>query len=336
MRSKRTLAVVLFAVFAVALLTGAVGPGHGGVAAASHGPEEANYTVVPMSDRSPGADNVRYGQRVVATAGIDLKTLEQTTATYEEGSWSSCGPSDGETFGIDRGNTMSGYQVDESLQSNVKSFSAGEDLFKVDYYGQDDFGSSTYLNQGDEFISVATCIDNPDEPGWYQISGTTSGVSESGERVTFGSESHYFWICNCENQDEAREQLGPPPSEPQSTPTPTATPTPDSGEASSQDDGSTDEDTDASENESPQQATATPTSTAADEATATATPVSTAAEAGSSGDDDTSAAGGVDMPTGEWDDHVLQTPTAAEGPGFGPAVALLGILGAVLLFRRRS
>jgi hypothetical protein len=207
MSLERGLVVVLTAALAVTLLTGAAAPDGGGGATASYGPEEANYTVVPLSDRSPGAENVKYGQRVVATAGTDLATLEETTATYEAGSWSSRGPSGGETFGVDRGSTLEGYEVDETLQNDVKTFSAGED----------DFGASTYLDDGDEFVSVAECIDNPDEPGWYRISGTTTGVTESGERVTFDSESHYFWICDCENEAEAHERLGPPPSEPPTT-----------------------------------------------------------------------------------------------------------------------
>ena len=86
MSLERGLVVVLTAALAVTLLTGAAALDGGGAATASHGPEEANYTVVPLSDRSPGAENVKYGQRVVATAGTDLATLEETTATYEAGS----------------------------------------------------------------------------------------------------------------------------------------------------------------------------------------------------------------------------------------------------------
>ena len=252
MSLERGLVVVLTAALAVTLLTGAAAPDGGGGATASHGPEEANYTVVPLSDRSPGAENVKYGQRVVATAGTDLATLEETTATYEAGSWSGCGPSDGETFGVDRGSTLEGYEVDETLQNDVKTFSAGED----------DFGASTYLGDGDEFVSVAECIDNPDEPGWYRISGTTTGVTESGERVTFGSESHYFWICDCENEAEARERLGPPPSEPQTTAAPM--PTPDGGDGAGTDDEQSDG-SDASGGRSGGPADPTPTEAAADD-----------------------------------------------------------------------
>jgi PGF-CTERM protein len=335
MRRKRGIVVAAAAVLAVATLAGAAPPGAVEVAGASHGPESANFTVEPMSDRSPGAENVRYGQRVVATAGTDLQTLEKTTATYEDGSFESCGPSDGETFGIDRGSTHAGYEIDHDLTRNVKSFTARADLLRVEFYDGDDFGSSTYMNDGDEFVSVSTCIDNPDEPGWYRISGTTTGVTDDGERVTFSTDSHYFWICDCETETEAREELGPPPSEPQRTTTPTPTATDDGGA----DDGDSGGGTDDAERESPKRTTVTPTNPpAGGEATATAESTDGPTDGWDDADDGTAAPtdGGTTTSTGEWDDHVLQTPTAAEGPGFGPAPALVAILATVGVLRRRG
>ena len=341
MTPERGLTFAFVAVLSVALLAGAAVPSGDGVVAASHGPEDGNYTVVPLDDRSPGATNVEYGQRVVAEAGVDLETLEETTATYEAGSWSQCGPDDGETFGIDRGNSRSGYQVDHSLEENVKSFSAGEDLFRVEYYGEDDFGSSTYLDDGDEFISVAKCIDNPDEPGWYRISGTTTGVTESGERVTYGSDSHFFWICDCEDEAEAREQLGPPPSEAGDEPTRTPTPTSEPTEDGSADGGSADGDSaggDSAEESQSRPVGDTPAPTAADDggpaATATDPTESTPAGAGGA-ESGTPTAPAERTPTEDWDDRVLNTPTSAEGPGFGPGVAVLALFGALLVVRRR-
>jgi PGF-CTERM protein len=335
MKPTRSVRLAATSLLMLAVLAGAVPLGVVGVADASHGPESANYTVEPMGDRSPGAESVRYGQRVVATAGTDLATLEQTTATYREGSFSSCGPNDGETFGIDRGSTQPPYGIDHDLQENVKSFTAREDLFKVEFYGENDFGASTHLDDGDEFISVATCLDNPDQPGWYRISGTTTGVTDSGHRVTFSTESHYFWICNCEDEADARQQVGPPPSEPRETATPTSGGT--DGDGS--DGGTADESgTDDAEQASPQLVSQTPTGTPPSDG-ATATPAATA-EPGDAQDD--TASDTADTPTArpashteEWNDHVLRTPTAAEGPGFGPVPALVAILAAVPLLGRR-
>lgn len=336
MQSARGIAIAITALLTVAVLGGGVPPGGVGVATASHGPGSPNFTVEPIGDRSPGAEDVRYGQRVVATAGTDLETLERTTATYGAGSFASCGPGDGETFGIDRGSTRPGYGIDHDLTENVKSFTAREDLFRVEYYGEDDFGSSTHFDDGDEFVSVSTCIDNPNEPGWYRITGSTTGVTDSGDRVTFSSDSHYFWICDCEDEAEARERLGPPPSESRQTATPTPTPAASAGNGTG--DGGAEGGTADSEQASPKRATATPTATVAG-GTATATGEATESagdtRGGDGGDTDGAPDGATGTPTGEWDDHVLETPTAAEGPGFGPAPALLAVLAAVHLLRRR-
>lgn len=296
----------------------------GGTAAASHGPDAANYTVEPM-DRTPGATNVKYGQIVVAQAGVDLETLEKTTAVYEEGSWANCGPDDGEVFGIDRGNTHDGYEIDESLENNVKRFSAGEDVFEVEFNGENDLGASTHFYDGDAFVSVAQCIDNPDEPGWYQITGTTTGVTKDGERVTFGGESHYFWIGDFENEQEAREELGPPPSEPQETPTPTPAPT---TETASGDDSDGDGDSEGAADDAETDETTASTATAAETATPTATATATAAGGAEETRTPTATAA-------EWEGQVVQTPTPGDGPGFGPIVAILALLAVSLLVRRR-
>lgn len=315
-----------------------------GVVGADHGEADADFTVEPMDDRSPGATDVKYGQVVVGQAGVDLETLESMEAVYEEGSWAGCGPDDSDVFGVDRGNTHDGYEVDEELQDNTKSFSAGEDVFRIEFYGEDDFGPSTHLDEGDAVVSVAKCIDNPDEPGWYQISGSTTGVTEDGERVTVSGTSHYFWVCDCEDETEAREELGPPPSEDGGTETP-ATPSgdDDSGDGSgdgSEDGGSTDgdsgeatstgggstEDSSAEEDASnggTEDASGTPEPTETMEAMG---------DADSSGS--TQAAANGDG-AGSWDSYRVQTPTPGTGDGFGGTVALLAFVGTALVFYRR-
>lgn len=314
---------VAAAVLALSMLVGSgvVLPLGHGVVTAGHGPADGDFTVEPMSDRSPGATDVKYGMIVVGTADVDYETLEKMTAVYEEGSFSRCGPGDSEVFGIDRGNTHNGYEVDESLEDNVKSFSAGENHFEVEFYDEEDFGSSTSLEQGDAIKSVATCMDNPDEPGWYQISGSTTGVTESGERVTIGSESHYFGICECQDEAEAREKLGPPPSEDDGTPTPT--PTPDSGStAGDTSGGDTTGNSAATQDQRQHEATPTPNAAAAGPTptpTGTAEPSSTPTDAAAS-----------------WDRHVVRTPTPGDGDGFGGVVGLVAVVGAALLARYRA
>ncbi len=333
---NRGLATVAATALVFALLAGAAAPG--GVVEARHDPADADYTVVPLGDRTPGATDVKYGQQVVATAGVDLETLERTTAVYEAGSWEGCGPQDGETFGVDRGATLDGYEVDESLQDNVKTFSAGEDLFEVEYNGEDDLGASTYLDDGDELISVAECIDNPDEPGWYRISGTTTGVTESGERVTFGSDSHYFYICDCEDEAEARQQLGPPPSEPQQTATPTPGPAAGDGDDANGDGDDANGDGDDGGQSDGRETATDPSDDEGDGPTATPTPTATEQsvdESGEGGEDGETGSTATPTRTEGWDDRVLRTPTAADGPGFGAGAAVVALAAAALLVGRR-
>ena len=294
-----------------------------GTAGASHGAGEANYTVEVLGDPSPGATGVRYGLRVVGRSGVDFETLTRTGATYEAGSWARCEATDGETFGVDRGATRGGYEIDETLQNNIKSVSSGEDDLVVEFNGDGDIGASTYLDDGDEVVSVTGCIDNPDEPGWYRITGRTSGVTADGEEATFRSVSHYFYICDCDDEAAAGRQLGPPPSEPQATVTPTPAPS-----------GNADDPADAAKgpatpgSEGPQMAMSTPTRMAAG-----STPTPTDA------DRSTEAAATPERTPAEdtdsWDEAVYSSPTKAEGSGFGFAAALAGLLAAVFVVVRR-
>lgn len=309
-------AVVVSALLAVA----------SGAASATHDPDEVDFTVTPLGDRSPGATDVKYGQTVVGTAGVDLETLTKTVAIYDGGSWSGCGPTDASVFGIDRGNTHDGYETDEELTNNVKSFSAGEDRLETEYNGEDDFGASTYFDDGDEFVSVADCIDNPDAPGWYRITGRTKGVTAEGETVTYGGQSHYFWICDCEDEASARQRLGPPPSEPDATPTPARTRTGTGTDAGP---------TDATADTPDRSAAATPTGTGV---ARTPTPDSDDGGRGTTSTRspaDTDSETATDAPDA-WSDVVYRTPTRRGGDGFGPIVALTALVVAALLVRTRA
>lgn len=308
---------------ALALLVAAGTMSVGSVGAA-HGPDAAEFTVEPIDDRTPGATNVEYGMRVVGGAGIDFETLRRTRAVFEAGSWASCSPGDAGEFGIDRGSTHEGYRTDEGLQENVKTFSAGEDVFETEYNGEEDFGPSTHLDDGDELVSVAKCPDNPDKPGWYQMTGSSTGITESGERVTYGGDSHYFWICECENDAEAREELGRPPSDS----TPTATPTAAEDTETDSDDGadSTGGADDSTAESGP--GSETPPDTATPEA----------AEASGQSPALTATATATATPTvdREWDDVVGRSPTPGGGDGFGVVVSVLALAATVVFLYRRG
>lgn len=92
--AARLLAALLVATAAVGGLAAAAGD-----ARADHG-GEANYTVVPR-DRQPGSDDATYSQFAVSPRDVDY--LDYIAATWYDGGFTGCGPSNAEVFGIDRG-----------------------------------------------------------------------------------------------------------------------------------------------------------------------------------------------------------------------------------------
>lgn len=318
--------VALLALVATAGAPLAEGPG--GLAAAGHEPATTNFTYTPLdrADRQPGAGDIRVG--TIGTSGpavdVDFETLLELRSVYEAGSWEGCGPTSSEVFGIDRGSDNPRYEVDERLADNVKSFSAGEDVFSAEFYDEDDIGQSTHLNAEDRVYSVIDCPNNPETAGWYQIdNASVTGRTASGEVRTVSAPSHYVWICDCEDAAAAREQLGPKPSA-DLTPTPTPTATEPAG--TPEPDGVGDAG-----------AGPTPTRTADREGSTTPTPSAPPAPGGTATPtrSPTGTVGGSPTASGtrppeDWDDY-LETPTVAAGPGFGPLSGLAAMAVAVLV-----
>lgn len=303
--------------------------------AADHG-SPSNYTVYPH-DRQPGMTDASYEQH--ATSPITIDYLDYIGATWKEGGFADCGATNSKEFGIDRGNDDPGRQTDHDLAQHVEEFTVNEDEFRADFYEKDDaVGSSTHLNAGDEFVGYTkNCFDNPDEPGWYQIHSSIGGTAPNGTYVEQTDVSHYFAICDCSNEREARSQLGPPPSE--------------SSGSRSQGDGGTSTAAGTDDPASSPDSTTTDTSTG-DQSTAPSTDGGGTATAGtprsSGGTTDAGSDGGGGPPAGgggasgsptpsadDWDSYVRETPTVADGPGFGPLLALLGLVGAALVAARR-
>ena len=316
--------VVSIAVAVVAGLLTAAALGAGvGVAGAGHGPEGSNFTYTPLSadDREPGASDTRVGQIGQAAAGVDtdFETLLRLRAVWRAGSWAGCGPGAAEEFGIDRGSDNEPYTVDESLTDNVKSFTASEDVFESKFYDEDELGESVHLNSVDRIFSVIECPQNPPDAGWHRIdAASVKGRTAGGEVVTYEDLSHWFWICDCQNEAEARDRLGPPPSEPAKTPMPTPTAT----------ERSTADGEPATPNETA--ATGTTRSTEPDIASReTATPMATV------DGPRTPRTTGTPTPTsGDWDDYTYRTPTVESGGGFPPVATIGALLVATALGRR--
>ena len=311
------------------------------------------YGGPPAEGRAPGATDRSYWSESI-TYGIPEgeKVYLTETVTYRPIP-SDCAAEDTEEFGIDRDATYEGERrIDDSATESVKSFGKEEDAraefenrygqfgslattdwgyverLEVQWYAPDDFGAPLEIYHGDRFVSAQReCLDNPDAAGWYRFASINEGEFENGTKVSqdVPTFSHWFYICDCTNREEAVETLGPPPSEEaeggdaeDGTPTPTAAAERTATDTTSGGEGSADADRE-SATEMPAAGTATAAGAETPAPTATAAP--------------TEQPRGT--PTGGWDDRVLRTPTDAEGGGFTPLVAILAAGAAVALAARR-
>lgn len=307
---------VLVGVLAFATALTAVA-GAGAVGASAIHDTPGNWTVVP-GDRQPGASGVDYKQFAVGQAawdgtheGLGLRKVDYMVVTWEEGSFADCTLFNAEAFGFDRGNDQPGTDNEDFAGTYIENFAMEEDVMWMDFNDPDDAGPTTHFNRSDQFVAHQTgCYQNPDDRGWYRVFGWMNGTDYAGEHRRAELYSHYFYICECESRAEAREKLGPPPSE--ATPTPTETPAP----AMTTTGGQTATATDGG-------GTAPPSPTAdGDTATTTAaTATATATATTASTDDDGGAS---------------PTPTDGDGPGFTAVAALVALVAAALLGRRRG
>ncbi|WP_286672167.1 PGF-CTERM sorting domain-containing protein [Halorarius halobius] len=304
----------------------------------------ANFTVAP-EDHSPGAGT----PYIMLSKGEGpwgdsegLETIDYYKITTQETQFESCTPNDAKAFGIDRKNDAGGTKTDTALLSHMRSYSVEGRIITVEIYDEGDLGGSpTYLNRSDETVAkLANCVTAPSEKGWYQFTGYVNGTNYDGEFQEVTLYSKYYYICDCEDREAAKQTLGPPPHSgggstatptPTATPGDTATPTPEATTTPAPDSTAT-----PSPTATPGQSSNTPTSqsnTNRDDP-ATATPTGTAA--GSGGSDGTEAtATSAGNPQRTVDTSTPTTPTLAEGPGFGALAALVGVLVVGLLARRR-
>jgi PGF-CTERM protein len=187
-----------------------------GTAAADHD-MIGNFTInLPSeSDRQPGSDSA--GTQVLVTSDGDihpsngLKTLEFIRATSTDFDFDGCNQLDTRVFGLDKGNDDPGTQTDVNLLTNAEKVEFNEDEIFIDMVDSGD--ETVAFETDDQLVAVlAGCIENPDEAGWYQVTGKLNGTRSAGSPAGVAQQSHYFAICDCESREEAIEKLGPPPS----------------------------------------------------------------------------------------------------------------------------
>lgn len=340
MRQETHIEVGALALVSTAVVIGVLlGPG---VAEAGHG-SLANFTFKPVdapADRKPGIDDASYKQW--AQSNVNIKSIDYFIIQWADGDLSGCSSSDVQTLAIDRGDDQSGMGNDEGLLQYVEDSTRKEHRVVVDFYDDDDIYESTHLNTTDEIVAHQTdCYGNPDDPGWYQITATINGTGWNGQPVTSTVDSHYFWICDCQNKQEARGRLGPPPSEqnegsetsPTPTPSATATSTPVPTTATSTPGSTTDSRSTPSATRRPSsESNTTPSSSA----TATSTPSSTtdsrSTTIGTRTQSSQPEGGPSESETGVGG---ASTPTLASGPGFGTLAAICALIGTIFMQGRR-
>lgn len=298
-------------------------------AAASHG-AGGNYSVVlpEESDHLPGSENPE-GASVHHLAAIEgglqnapadrYEVLEWLVISSEEIDFSGCETQDTAGLGIDRGNNNSGTQFDDDLIQHRKDSAFLDSKIWVQFYSASDFAGDTIgITDEDAIVAIQTdCYTMPDEPGWYQINGKVNGTGPDGEFFETSLTSHYFPVCEgCHDQATAEEKLGPAPSSDGGT---DATPTP----TPPQDDSTP---TPAPGGDDP-----TPTDEPADGSTPTPAPGGNTNPSSDPSGDESNGGGANDGDTNGGDG----TPTPGAGPGFTGLTALLALLAAALVVRRR-
>lgn len=325
MPAKKIVSTVIVIGLSVSILAFAFGGSPVTTVEANHGPPEwSNYTVngVDPSDQHPGNSNSTYEwyTGVGLTHKGDWLVWRSEAVNLEN-----CDITNIRSQAIDRRGPGSdgddpGTQGDDDAAAYVKQSTLREDVVYIEWYDDSDLAQDApRFHRKDEIvISFADCFENTNEPGWYQISVKYNGTSctwhedgtcteDDGGFVSHKYDSHYFWICDCTSEAEAREKLGPPPSERTPTRTPTATPT-----------------AMATETGTPT-ATRTETATATAEATATVTRTMTASATRTETVTETRRVTTTDTPT----ERPTPTQTEPRNPG-GTTAPGFGILGAVI------
>ena len=169
-------------------------------------------------DRRPGYEEASYKLWIGGDGAYEknIQYVNYTVLEWQAGIVGNCAGTDQKVAAYDRGNDQPGMENDESVIEYIENQYSRPHRVTVDYGDPEDFGESTlYVNATDEFVGWAVdCYGNPDEPGWYRWTAWINGTAYDGTHVRYETTSHYFWICDCSSEIEAREELGPPPSEP--------------------------------------------------------------------------------------------------------------------------
>lgn len=154
-------------------------------------------------------------------------------------------------FGIDRDGNADGTGYDRGLVQHTSDTEYRDGRLLLSFFRIDELGGNPpYVSPDDQFVLAlgegsdgGTCVTVTDHPGWYQLEFFANGTVHDDpddypsadevdheDLIGVTQQSTYVYVCECANESEARETLGPPPNLPNptpvSTPTPTSTSTP--------------------------------------------------------------------------------------------------------------
>ena len=311
----------------------------------SDGNVEFRITLPHQTDHYPGDHPVHSDQNGY-NASIEYFATGQaafTSQDAEEGLWldfilveadwvdySECDVTGNtKVFGIDRGNDNDGTKTDESLVEHRRESNLRAGGLDVYFYNWEEIQADPpYLSPEDAVVAAqgagsddGPCLKMTENPGWYRLQAYTNGTiaTECKEEGNSDCEpenkqwrgvnlnSNWVYICECDSEQQAREELGPPPNE---------------GGSSGQEGGGGGEGT---ETPSDGGGTATPGGSGESPDSGTSTPTEPPSTP-------TAASGGQN----NQQNNERTTPTISDGPGFTPVVALLALLAAALVAYRRS
>ncbi|WP_255194897.1 hypothetical protein [Halorarius litoreus] len=313
----------------------------------------ANYTFSP-DNHAPGVENGAAEHYAVGLEK-DLTALHTVVVKSEAFNFADCSAAKTDAFGIDRGNDDPGTQTDESLLNKYKGISFQDDKIVVEFYKEEGAvtGETVGLATDDQIVAAGrNCYDNPDQKGWYQVTGKLNGSTNDNTQTDYeiSVKTHYIYVCDCDSRQEAVEKLGPPPSE-QGDDGGSSDGGADDGSGDGSDGGASEPTATATPESGSDDPTATATATpgGGDDSTTTSSPTdddteSTTTATGTSDGDSTttstatSGPGTADTSATATDDSKadVSTPTENNGPGFGLAAAFGALLasGALALRRR--
>lgn len=344
-----------------------------------------------QEQRAPGAtDQSWWSETIIYTVPEDDPLWLDTTEVYYP-MINDCEVTDLDEFGIDRGNDYEGERrTDDEVVSSLKDsysefgkkdefeeefgdyareldgegLSTAEDYevmkTTVEWYDREDpQGDPLDVYHGDRFVTAQnSCWSNPENPGWYRAAYNSVAEYENGTQVSRDHPdfTHWFWVCDCEDEEEAREVLGPPPSESSETEGDDGAGDDGAGDDGAEDEGTDDDgadEDDGSADDGAQDDGSEGDDGSSDDGADDSAGGDDSADddgadddgAGDDGaeDDSTGDDGAEDDSAGDGDDENSlgdeedddTTPAEEDGPGFGAVLAIAALLSAALLARFR-